>query len=643
MSSEALDKVSLFFQEISITKKIIFAVIVLLILVSVPAVLLMSKKTTTNEQAPKYKTWEVILSFNTDRRELVSKKVTLIDKKITQDNRGADFSPYELVMYSSGDEVLYRTKINITTDPLYAMSIDPPASGSAQSEIPGTLDTVIYVPYLDKGIKILIKENSENILEIKLPVKKNSLGFFNPPSAYAQTQGSGCAPLVVTFVSDGYTDFNKFHQDIETFRQIYLSVDPYNTQSIFDFRAVDNSESLGCKASLNCVGNSKITQIAKATYPDASKVIVLVDMKIPQGGALGVTSGIGGNIAVFPNNGGNITSTTRVVAAHEFLGHAVGLLYDRYVASDPNYGKIYGGIRSNCTDNPNGESFWQGAGGQGVFKGCGNKASYGSSPFTCPKPGNPKLEEGGNKNTMMSAAGCATEPVFDSVEKYWIRTNVLPKYCGGTPGIANPQPPPPGGSDPGTGGTNPGGTNPSSQLTPLVKGTIFTDANNNQSPDPGEGFQGATVTLSGPYSGTVATDSNGEYLFTLLPVGAYTISAKAGQVVFNQVPEFDVNSGLVRIMNFILAPGVSGPNPGTGNSACGNGTCNSGETSTTCPSDCTTSGGGTNTGTNPRTGGGTSGDSVPTPTPYTTANCEFDSSCVAKDGIQLCTLKCIPI
>lgn len=633
-----LGKINLFFQEISITKKIIFGIVILLILILTPLVLLMSKNTSTNVQKPKYKTWEVIFSFDTNTRKVTSKKVGLIDKKITQDNRGADFSPYELVMYSSEDEVLYRTKFNITTDPLYAMSINPPASGSAQPD-PDILDTVIYVPYLDKGIKILIKENSENILEIKLPVKKNSLGFLNPPSAYAQTQGSGCAPLVVAFVSDGYTDFNKFHNDIEAFRQIYLSVDPYNTQSIFDFRAVDNSESLGCKISLNCVGNSKITQIAKATYPDVSKVIVLVDMPIPQGGALGVTSGIGGNVAVFPNNGGNITSTTRVVAAHEFLGHAVGLLYDRYVSSSSTYGKIQGGVRSNCTDNAGGENFWQTAGGQGVYNGCSNKANYGSSPFTCPKPGNPKLIQSGNKDTMMSAVGCATQPIFDSVEKYWIRTNVLPKYCGGTPGIANPQPPPPGGSDPGAGGAN-----PSSEPTPLVKGTVFTDANNNQSPDPGEGFQGATVTLSGPYSGTVATDSSGEYSFTLLPVGDYTISAKAGQVVFNQVPEFKIEANFYRIMNFVLAPGAGGANPGTsGGSICGDGTCNSGETSTTCPSDCTTSGGGTNTGTNPRTGGGTSGDSAPTPTPYTTANCTFDSSCVAKDGIQLCTLKCIPI
>jgi len=587
-------------------------------------------------QKPKYKTWEVILSFDTNTRKVVSKEVTLIDKKITQDNRGADFSPYELVMYSSIDEVLYRTKFNLTTDPLYDMSVNPPSSGSAQPETPDKLETVIYVPYLDKGTKILIKENNENILEIKLPVKKKSLGFFNLPKAYAQAQG--CAPLVVAFVSDGYKDFNKFHNDIETFRQIYLSVDPYNTQSIFDFRAVDNSESLGCEVSLNCVGNSKITQIAKATYPDVSKVIVLVDMNIPQGGALGVTSGIGGNVAVFPNNGGNITQTTRIVAAHEFLGHAVGLLYDRYVSSSSTYGKIQGDIRSNCTDNPSGENFWQTAGSQGVYNGCSNKSNYASSPITCKPPLNPKLLASGNSNTMMSAVGCAQELIFDSVEKYWIKTNVLPKYCGGTPGVANPQPPPPGGSDPGTGGTNPGGNNPSSEPTPLVKGTIFTDANGNQSPDPGEGFQGATVSLSGPYSGTVTTNSNGEYLFSLLPVGNYTISAKAGQVVFNQVPEFKIEANFYRVMNFILAPGAGGGSTGKdGRSTCGDGTCSSGETNTTCPSDCITPGSGTNPG------GGSTGNLLPTPTPYTTANCIFDSSCIAKDGIQLCTLKCTPI
>ncbi|HZJ18459.1 MAG TPA: carboxypeptidase-like regulatory domain-containing protein [Patescibacteria group bacterium] len=625
MSSEGfLGRINLFFQEISITKKIIFLVILLIILFSVPIALFLSKKTVDIGQKSEYKTWEVILTFNTDERKVVSKKVTLIDKKIFQDNRGAEFSPYELVMYSLEEEVLYKTKINITTDPLYDMSIDAPSSGSAQPEVLERLDTVIYVPYLDQGTKILIKENSENILEIKLPVKKNSLGFFNLPKVYAQAQG--CAPLVVAFVSDGYTDFNKFHNDIETFRQIYLSVDPYNIQSIFDFRAVDNSESLGCKASLNCVGNSRITQVAKSTYPDASKVIVLVD-KVISGGALGVTSGIGGNVAVFPNNGGNITSRTKLVAAHEFLGHAVGLLYDRYVSSDSGYGKIQGGIKSNCTDNSSGESFWQGAGGQGVYNGCSNKNNYASSPLNCEPSDNPKLISGGTPSTMMSAVGCATQPIFDSVEKYWIKTNVLPQYCGGTPGIANPQPPPPGGTDPGTGGNNP------LQDRPFVKGVVFIDQNSNSVFDSGEEFLGAVITLSGPYNGTTTSNSNGEYSFISLPIGSYNISAKAGSIVIGPNP-IDINaSNYGLFLNFIIEPGS---NPG-GSSTCGNGTCDLGETSVSCPSDCNITGGGTNPGTS-------TGISTTTTTSYTLANCVFDTSCVeGQNGIQVCSLKCTPI
>ena len=72
MSSEGfLGKISLFFQDISLTKKIIFAVVILLVLILTPVVLLMSKKTTTVEQKSKYKTWEVILSFDTDSRKLI--------------------------------------------------------------------------------------------------------------------------------------------------------------------------------------------------------------------------------------------------------------------------------------------------------------------------------------------------------------------------------------------------------------------------------------------------------------------------------------------------------------------------------------------------------------------------------------------
>ena len=60
--------------------------------------------------------------------------------------------------------------------------------------------------------------------------------------------------------------------------------------------------------------------------------------------------------------------------------------------------------------------------------------------------------------------------------------------------------------------------------------TIFRDWNGNGAQDAGEeGIAGVTVTLTKPGGGTVtiSTDANGQYLFTSLPAGSYTVSVPA--------------------------------------------------------------------------------------------------------------------
>ena len=638
MSSDGiLNKFFLSLRNLSVLKRVLIATAVVLLLVLIPSLFLLSKNNSKVVQKPLDKTWEMVVSFDTNSEKLVLKKLNLLDKKIKQDNRSAGFSLYELVMYDGNNEAIYRTKINITTALLWDMSIEPPASGSASPPPPPeNLETVLYIPFLDKGVKIIIKKNNEEILQVDLP-KKTGFNFPGISKVFAQDANQTCSPLVVAFVSDGYTDFNQFHQDIDAFKQVFFSTEPYPSQNIFDFRVVDNSQSLGCKStrSLNCINNPAVVQVANSAHPDASKVIVLVNMLIPSGGPLGVTSGIGGNIAVFPNNGGNITNNTRIVAAHEFLGHAVGLLYDRYVSASLAYGKISGTTRSNCTDNSAGEIFWQGAGSTGVFKGCGNKNNYAPTELTCSSR-NPALLSGGNSTTIMSAVGCASTLTFDSVEQYWIRTQVLPLYCGGTPGTVTTPPP----------DTTTTTTIPPASSLPLIQGTVYIDSNGNNKLDSGEvGYQGgATVSITGPTNKTTTTDSQGKYSFPSLPVGDYTISFVAGTINFTSSSPFPVIANTATYVNFGIPPDSSGNStttttttiPGGAGSTCGNGICEPGETSASCPSDC-----GATTGT-----GGNTGTTGPTPTPYTTANCVFDPNCGLngdKSGIQVCNLKCTVI
>jgi hypothetical protein len=630
MNNGILNKLVMSFRNLPVLKKILIAAVIILFLILIPSVILLSKNNPPVIQKPLDKTWEIITTFNINSDKLSLKKISLLDKKIAQDNRSADFSSYELVMYNSSGEAIYRTKINITTQLLYDMSIEAPASGSANTPELENLETVLYVPFLDKGTVIVIKKDNEDILKIDLP-KETGFSFPGIPKAYAQPAAQSCDPLVVAFISDGYTDFDQFHRDVEAFKGVYFSTPPFDSASIFDFRAIDNSQSLGCKStnSLKCINSSGIIQIAKAAEPEASKVIVLVNMP-PPGGALGVTNGIGGNMAVFPTiPSGTITlDKIKLVGAHEFLGHAVGQLYDRYVSAELDYSIIESNMpRSNCTDNPSGEGFWSGAGGVGIYQGCGNKNNYGSSPLTCASQ-NPKLISGGTLDTtMMSAVGCAKSIIFDSVEQDWIKTQIIPLYCGGTSG---------GGT------TTTTTTAPLASALPLLKGVVYIDTNGNNNQDSGEiGYQGATINITGPFSGSATTDSQGNYSFPNLPVGDYTVSFTAGSIQQTINTPIAIQANMTRELKISIPPDavtttttdagsvttttISSGGTGTG-TRCGDGFCDQGETSRSCPADCRPAGFPLTTTTTIR---------------YTTANCVFDPNCITNGNqIQVCALKC---
>ena len=93
---------------------------------------------------------------------------------------------------------------------------------------------------------------------------------------------------------------------------------------------------------------------------------------------------------------------------------------------------------------------------------------------------------------------------------------------------------------PATTACNPGGFVPNGEVEdyvvditeqPLgsIGDTIYFDYNGNGQQDPGEpGVPGVTVTLGGDLDNTAVTGPNGEYLFTGLPAGSYTVSVDTG-------------------------------------------------------------------------------------------------------------------
>ncbi|PIP74720.1 MAG: hypothetical protein CO135_02640 [Candidatus Levybacteria bacterium CG_4_9_14_3_um_filter_35_16] len=146
--------------------------------------------------------------------------------------------------------------------------------------------------------------------------------------------------------------------------------------------------------------------------------------------------------------------------------------------------------------------------------------------------------------------------------------------------------------------------------TPLLQGTVYTDLNTNNTPDPGEGYQGASVAIAGPFNGSIATDSLGKFFFPNLPVGDYTISAVAGSVNFNPSSLFSMATNMIRTADFKIISGSGGDSTTTTT------------TTTTIPPDPDEE------------------DTTTTTIPIF-YNCVFDPSCALNQGqIQFCPLKC---
>ena len=423
-------------------KSIIFILAVAILILLIPLILLSysKKQTGPKPEPPKAKTWEIILSYDNNTEALSLKKLSVLNQEILADFRSATYSPYELVVQDKEERALFRTKVNITEQIIYNFPYEPESSSSALPTQISHLETILYIPYRPSANKILINKNYSPILQINIPPE---VAFNLIPEAFAQTSPASCGTMQVVLISDNYTDPSQFHQDVEQLKTIFNSTEPYASTNpkIFDFKEFYNTTPLGCINGISpdyqrnrftgCIQNPQIQQIGRSKFPSASKFIVVVNnpnAETVDGSLLGTTNDIGGDIAVFTNRQDGVPKFP--VAAHEFLGHSVGLLYDRYVSKDPTYGLglLLNNIRSNCTNNPNGETFWKTAGVQGVFPGCSNPTYYGSSPLSCPIY-NPfsNFQNGGSQSSLMSLYRCGGN-TFDSVEQAWINQKVIPLY-----------------------------------------------------------------------------------------------------------------------------------------------------------------------------------------------------------------------
>lgn len=585
-------------------------------------------------------TWEVNFSYDYKKRGFTLNKLTLLQKKINPDYRSAKFSEFELQLVDSQNKVLYSAKVPVITElpDSGGFTIDAPSPTPSDAPKISSNNQILYVPQLEHEKKIRLMQNGKSVLEVDLPKTsvKNFSVFFSPKKVYAE---ESCQPLVVAFISDNYTDMNQYHKDVDKFIDAFENTEPYSSigPGMFDFRIIDNNQSLGCGTTglRYCMAYNTplMARIANNSANDISKVVVIAngpERNPNDGGVLGISSGIGGSFAVFPNNYGNVTATTLVVARHEFLGHATGLLYDRYVTNasvdgQEGYGLIQNGLRSNCTDSASGEDWWKTAGASTVVQGCGNQfATYGSSALTCESK-NPALISGGNKNTIMSAVGCAATN-FDAVEQYWITNNVLTDYASCKNRPVTPRP-----------------TSTQSNITPgpspqeaanNIIGTVFTDTNNNHTQDPGEqGYQGAKIDISGAKTASANSDASGNFSFNDVPAGSYSLSVTVSSSVVAK-GDFSIPDGQSTTQKITIPLNPTQPNPTPIVIA---------PTVITPTPKPTSVPGGSSGGGGSGGGGGFVTEGTPTPTPDQYFTCVPDPNCAkSKKNIQLCPLICSP-
>lgn len=412
---------------------------------------------------PSPQTWEITLIFNTQNQTLSLKKIAVLNQLIQQDFRGAQDSPYTLLVLTNQDKLLYQNKIHISEQLIFNMLQNwPTATGSSQiqPQIPTELTSTVFIPYFKEGAKIQISRSSVKVLEFETTLKP--AGFNFPNLVLAQTGQAGGGPLQVVILKDNYPNNSQYQSDAQSIITTFNQTMPYSLANpgIFNFNVVNNSESFQCASSgivpgprfgSGCILNeSGIRSVASKYVPNFSKIIVLVynpNAAMIDGPMLGVTNDVGGDIVILATHrieppGIRAPSFTQV-ATHEFLGHAVGQLYDRYVLTTKPGIKY--GIRSNCSDNPAGEAFWRSAGVAGSYSGCDSPALYAATPTECPpppaRPGFPSgpMVNGGSRTSLMSAADCGGSQ-FDTVEQAWIRTQIIPRYQ--TVSVPTPTPTP---------------------------------------------------------------------------------------------------------------------------------------------------------------------------------------------------------
>lgn len=188
------------------------------------------------------------------------------------------------------------------------------------------------------------------------PLSASIMSNIDPYTNQAET-------LDIAIVSNGYEDFNQFHQDVESLKKFMLTIAPFSTYSShINFHQIDNTANLECYHPSNIprliVCSEYLVRLAASEAP-YDTIIVIHNSDVYGGsGSIGIAVGYRGEDQ-------EMDSSAKKVIVHE-VGHSLGLLADEY-----SYGTEYFGnnIKPNCDRFPTCEK-WQNVPDTGCYQTC---------------------------------------------------------------------------------------------------------------------------------------------------------------------------------------------------------------------------------------------------------------------------------
>lgn len=377
------------------------------------------KEVNAKIQSSQASSYKIEVQYDKSNQKISIVKVEAISERISTDTRFSGDSPYQILITDSSNQQLFKAKETIIQGIYYDPG--PNTKFSESSARPKKYSTIIYSPYFPDAKKISILKNGKSIATNIVPDKQRNLA----QNVTFRTAEAG--KVTIAIIGEGFSG-QDFQSEAQSFISSIANVDPYgNTATLFNFVPYSNASPSGCTASIiNCIQTvsmqSAMQQAMGAT--GAKGVVVLVN----GGGVSATITGLPGPSVINVNPASNLGW----LGTHEFLGHMIAKLNDRYYDQAIGGAGGIGLTPSNCSRSAGGESWWPQAGSTGVYPGCETPDTYAPFPNTC---GAGK----GNADSIMSG-NCNHSGQFDSVEKYWITHNILPSLGtgGGQPTPTSP-------------------------------------------------------------------------------------------------------------------------------------------------------------------------------------------------------------